>query len=1211
MDSTNGEGVSIEDKLDRIRLQINSKLDNQKQLAIILSAVEENIEEQKTKKSEVAYFVSFLGLLQQSIQNDEIVDLSLATVSAYFLDLFFPYLPAQLLKSRFSDILTMLAPALTNEASEAPLIRSSVGALEALLLAQDHASWGSNVSVSPRRGLYGLLELSLDPRPKVRKRAQEAVHKILSLPPPGPTVEHPAANLPAEFVLESLVELLKSRNKNKAHTDKDLSSKMIHNLQLITSITSANAWPSRQIEPLCDALLELSKTTDQYLVSGVFNAFEGLFSSMNDEIDKDRFVAVLNIIFDLKPSVNDVHLAASWLAVVAKAVSSYAKVDSLACLAKLPDVFKIVMQYFASDSENIYISASQCLIAIIVEGIEDNSLLQPSKSNGVDNRTYEAVDDVITEIAEVTLTLCGVKYAHAAKEVMELLTAIFTKLRVRSNPDFLPHLEQVGNWRSDEERFQYKAEADAVISSALLALGPEVVISVLPLNLDRPDQVGRAWLLPLLRDNIRNAKLGFFLSYFSPLLEFFAEKVENAEDKQSMHIKIFQTIIDQVWSLLPHFCDLPLDLRSSFTDEFAAKLSGLLYEKVELRVTICHSLKLLVESNLAYADGALTDDLMMQQQFPESEAKKNVKYLAAKASKILSVLFNVFTQTAASSRGYVLETIDAYLQITPKDELEATFNKVCGILKNAMDEEASGKPSQKKESVDFPKMSITMMDLVVAMSKYVPETSHNALLTIFNQTLTYQDASIQKRSYRILTKMFETEAGVESAKKYLRDIESSIIASTDSLIATAKASRLAAIVAIIDILPSSDLFFIPSVLSEIIMATKNVNEKTRELSYAALIKMGNKMEEGGVIENSKVPSMDPEMPDSEANLETYFTMCSAGLVGSTPHMVSAAITAMSCLLYEFRPRMNTELLLEISTTVELFLESNNREVVKSAIGFVKVAVLTLPIEIVAGNLGALLPNLMRWSHEHKGHFKSKIKHIIERMIRRFGYDTIEANFPEEDKKLLLNIKKSKDRAKRKQQQEPEQEKRTEAKTTYASAYDEALYKSSDEEDSDEEMEEAQAPRRGDHGNNRYISESKGAPLDLLDRQAISRITSSNPKNARKPNSNASNFKSRNGRIVIDAGEDEDPFKGKDSGLNAYVEAVKQGPVRGQRNKLKFKRGKNARDDDFGDDDEDDKPVSRPNGRGNSFAGSRGGRVSKPRGGGPPRGGPKFKSRKKL
>ncbi|KAH3688495.1 hypothetical protein WICPIJ_000521, partial [Wickerhamomyces pijperi] len=108
----------------------------------------------------------------------------------------------------------------------------------------------------------------------------------------------------------------------------------------IASITKANSWPLKQIIPLCDVLLAVAKTSDQYLVSSAFDAFEGLFQSMNDEVDEDRFVQVLNVLFDLKPAVNDQHLAPSWLAVIAKALTSYSKtLDAYKCILKLPDVF--------------------------------------------------------------------------------------------------------------------------------------------------------------------------------------------------------------------------------------------------------------------------------------------------------------------------------------------------------------------------------------------------------------------------------------------------------------------------------------------------------------------------------------------------------------------------------------------------------------------------------------------------------------------------------------------------------------------------------------------------------------------------------------------------------------------------------------------------------------------------------------------------------
>lgn len=155
-----------------------------------------------------------------------------------------------------------------------------------------------------------------------------------------------------------------------------------------------------------------------------------------------------------------------------------------------------------------------------------------------------------------------------------------------------------------------------------------------------------------------------------------------------MNAKIFQTIIDQVWSLLPRFCDLPKDLRSAFDEGFATKLSDLMFANVELRTPVCHAWRVLVQSNIAYRDGESSEDLLLQQEIPREEAAKNIEYLSSIASNILTVLFNVFTYTMPESRGFVLETIEAYLQIIPSQELAATFDKVCAMLKNALDEEA-------------------------------------------------------------------------------------------------------------------------------------------------------------------------------------------------------------------------------------------------------------------------------------------------------------------------------------------------------------------------------------------------------------------------------------------------------------------------------------------------------------------------------------------
>lgn len=105
---------------------------------------------------------------------------------------------------------------------------------------------------------------------------------------------------------------------------------------------------------------------------------------------------------------------------------------------------------------------------------------------------------------------------------------------------------------------------------------------------------------------------------------------------------------------------------------------------------------------------------------------------------------------------------------------------------------------------------------------------------------------------------------------------------------------------------------------------------------------------------------------------------------------------------------------EVLTTLLVFLSSANREIVKSTLGYIKLVVHTLPAALVRPHLPALVPALLRWAHDHKNHFKPKVRHVFERMIRRFGWEEVYACAGEEEaRKVIVNIKKRKERAKRK------------------------------------------------------------------------------------------------------------------------------------------------------------------------------------------------------
>ena len=123
----------------------------------------------------------------------------------------------------------------------------------------------------------------------------------------------------------------------------------------------------------------------------------------------------------------------------------------------------------------------------------------------------------------------------------------------------------------------------------------------------------------------------------------------------------------------------------------------------------------------------------------------------------------------------------------------------------------------------------------------------------------------------------------------------------------------------------------------------------------------------------------------------------------------------STLIIILSDRLSQDMQNELLTTHLVFLDNANREIVKSTLGFIKLAIHTLPVDIIKVHLKSLVQGLMNWAHDHKNHFKEKVRHIFERLIRRFGWEDVSSCVSEDEDagKFLSNIKKRKDRVKRK------------------------------------------------------------------------------------------------------------------------------------------------------------------------------------------------------
>ena len=261
-------------------------------------------------------------------------------------------------------------------------------------------------------------------------------------------------------------------------------------------------------------------------------------------------------------------------------------------------------------------------------------------------------------------------------------------------------------------------------------------------------------------------------------------------------------------------------------------------------------------------------------------------------------------------------------------------------------------------------------------------------------------------------------------------------------------------------------------------------------------------------------------------------MVAAGLTGTTPHMISATINAISRLIFEFKGRhlpktsnlpangspdeLSENLISELVLTTSVFVSSKNREIVKSALGFVKVAIVALPLPTISPHLHILVPALLEWVHDHKNHFKQKTVHIFERMIRKLGYQEIIRYAGEGEggeRKVLEGIKRKKERAKKKKANSRKDEEkpvslhcssnRTElmgveqmSKASSGNAFDDILYNSDSDLSSDGEDEEAGTTRRvrplekkGRRDVSAYIRNEGERPMDLLSRSIAGGVSS--------------------------------------------------------------------------------------------------------------------------
>ncbi|NWH70588.1 RRP12 protein, partial [Piaya cayana] len=1027
--------------------------------------------------------------------------------------------PSPVLIKKFSDTSKAFMGIISSQAcsNSTSALRWVLSCLATLLRKQDLAAWSYPVTLQV---YHGLLSFCVHTKPKVRKAAQYGVCSILRgsefmFGDVAPE-HHPAAPSTAKFCVQ---EIEKAGGTKEATTT-------LHILALLRDLLPC--FPAAVVKTCCETLLRVMTLSHVLVTECAMQAFHSLFSAQASVacLPAELNAQIITALYDYVPSTSDLQPLLTWLTTMERAHVNLGRLQKDLCWAHLPRLFLAAMNCFLSPHSQVVSTAAQTLETLLSECVaphmEDLGTISASApapaaylckmfrsvEEGLTYRFHAAWDEVL-RVLEVFFKTCG-KQCHP---VMRKCLRSLCDLRLS------PH-------------FPYTAEVDQAVGAAVSAMGPEVLLEAVPLEIDGKEETldfPRSWLLPVLRDYVRGARLGFFTSYFLPLAAALKSRaLEFTQAGKSVEAKIYDTLQWQVWTLLPGFCTHPTDVLGAFKG-LARTLGTAISERPDLRPTVCQALRTLIHK------GCQTD----------AEKAEVGRF----AKNFLPILFNVYSQpgeggSSSAQHRSVLDTVRAYLTITDPQ-------MVCGFLQKASEKLTS------PENSEFARLSI--LDLVVAMAPYADEPSLDSLYHTIQPSLQAsqgsKDRSMQKKAYRVLEEVCAAprEPCQAFVRSHLQDLQAVLLDSLKTAASPAKRPRLKCLFHIVKQLSGEHEPFITALVPEVILCTKEVSVGARKNAFMLLVEMGNAFIRFG--------------PTPQEAMQRFLLLVYAGLTGSV-NMISCTVLALTRLFFEFKDQLELSVVEQLLQNICLLVASRTRDVVKAALGFLKVTLLLLDSKLLAKHIQTMLEALGNLSDDMRRHFRMKLRNLFTKFIRKFGFELVKGLLPAEHHKVLVNIRKAearnrKQRALRKAAADTEEEEAPPPQPR-GDSMEEILADSEDEEEEEQQRSKEWRKQARQKGQAWLKEGEEDEPLNFLDPKVSQRVLATKPGSKRSRGVSHDFQVSEDGRLIIQEEEeevDDDEAKGVDEEMADVLQDV------GLRSKKSQKRR-------FREEPDDEEPEAR-------------------------------------
>ncbi|KAL0280180.1 UNVERIFIED_CONTAM: hypothetical protein PYX00_001552 [Menopon gallinae] len=508
----------------------------------------------------------------------------------------------------------------------------------------------------------------------------------------------------------------------------------------------------------------------------------------------------------------------------------------------------------------------------------------------------------------------------------------------------------------------------------------------------------------------------------------------------------------------------------------------------------------------------------------ERPDKSDAQELARFAKNYLPLLFTLYTtKTEATDEGgerlAAFDTIKIYLNITSPEICAELFDRALKIMDDTTSDAFT------KESV---------MDLLKLLIPYQNEDRLSAIYSkCINAIKKSKVKKDEKKAYRLLEVLIASDT--PSCKKFMtektKELLTFILKSLKRNDVKYRGARLRCILHLLKYIPENQYNALKEIIPEAIICCRDINQRTRMFAFRLLEQMFVLCRKWSDKEEADI-------------IRDYVNMIIGGLAG-TPTLVSATVLALAKLTSTLRAELPPDVVQLLLESVCLLLALPTREIVGSALTYLKVFITAIQKPQLFAYLPAIVKAVISMVDDCRNHFRLKTRDVLDRLLRKFGYDTIKLLIPEDDTIMHKRLKNLRRIHLKKQAHKSESEDEDSAIGEFAlkaksKSIDDILASSDEESDDEEEKAEKKWNDKGQS----YIEEDPDNIVDFLTPTATGKITAAKPVVKKKKERDVK--MSSDGRLII---MDEKVEKSECASEMDDIESMMSEVVIGKKRKL--------------------------------------------------------------